>query len=478
MPSAKDLADAQAFHRRRLVNALVSGAPGGREAQPVRRARPVLTSAALAVLLVAGSMAVGAIADRPDTDWLHPGLVRSSTDGQNYLIVEGPGDALELRAVVNYASAQLLLGAEPEVEVVSEADLASLRRGSRLGIPGAPSQVPRVEGLIQNRWSACTGDRAGVRVTLAEQPPVQASPDAGLVVRSGAATYLLAEASEQHADGTRGTRQAYAYPLGRDSASLLVSLQIPTQQAIRVPQAWLDLFPTGGPLDATSIPIPAAGAPYVGTGAADLPQGSRVGDYYEVGDLRFVLTMDGAAELTDFARIVHTQTVRDAFVPVRLPLEAAPAVPIVDPPYSAARWPEATLAPLRGPACAWLGTDGEEPAVWLAANPSPGDGSPPRSPMLMDRVVGPGGGALVRSGEAAENDETMHLIDERGVVYEVQGPQAVTNLGFADVVAPLIPAAWLALFDPGPTLSVDAARCPESGGVDPDVQPCGQVSRR
>jgi len=51
MTSRKDLLEAQAFVRRRLLAVLVGGAPGGREPEPATTGRSVLGGVALAVLV-------------------------------------------------------------------------------------------------------------------------------------------------------------------------------------------------------------------------------------------------------------------------------------------------------------------------------------------------------------------------------------------------------------------------------------------
>jgi Type VII secretion system ESX-1, transport TM domain B len=55
MTTKRDLAEAYAFDRRRLVTALVSGASGGREEEPRRPARTLVGGVALALLLLAGA---------------------------------------------------------------------------------------------------------------------------------------------------------------------------------------------------------------------------------------------------------------------------------------------------------------------------------------------------------------------------------------------------------------------------------------
>ncbi len=48
MSSKKDLVEAHSFNRRRLITAFVSGAPGGREVEPVRYGRTLVGGLVLA----------------------------------------------------------------------------------------------------------------------------------------------------------------------------------------------------------------------------------------------------------------------------------------------------------------------------------------------------------------------------------------------------------------------------------------------
>lgn len=60
MTSRKDLLEAQAFARRRLLAVLVAGAPAGREPEPASAARPLAGGVVLAALvaLVAAALAL------------------------------------------------------------------------------------------------------------------------------------------------------------------------------------------------------------------------------------------------------------------------------------------------------------------------------------------------------------------------------------------------------------------------------------
>jgi hypothetical protein len=77
MTTPRELLEAHSFERRRLLAALVSGAPAGREVEPSRPGRPVLGGVAITVLLVAGSAVSGVLAGRTEVDWDNPRLIVS-----------------------------------------------------------------------------------------------------------------------------------------------------------------------------------------------------------------------------------------------------------------------------------------------------------------------------------------------------------------------------------------------------------------
>ena len=69
MASKRDLVEAHAYNRRRLVSAFLSGAPGGREVESVSRSRPVVAGVTLGGLLVGGAAIAGLFAQPLPDGW-------------------------------------------------------------------------------------------------------------------------------------------------------------------------------------------------------------------------------------------------------------------------------------------------------------------------------------------------------------------------------------------------------------------------
>lgn len=60
MTSNRDLMEAHAYERHRLLTAFVRGGSGDREAEPLRPGRPVVGGFVLAMLVLAGSVVAAA----------------------------------------------------------------------------------------------------------------------------------------------------------------------------------------------------------------------------------------------------------------------------------------------------------------------------------------------------------------------------------------------------------------------------------
>jgi len=96
----KDLLEAQAFSRRRLVTAFVSGAPGGREVEPVRPGRVLIGGIVLSVLLMAGAAVAGFLLGRPP--YSIGDLLQSDSGGHYVIDARGQKYALRSASVPDF----------------------------------------------------------------------------------------------------------------------------------------------------------------------------------------------------------------------------------------------------------------------------------------------------------------------------------------------------------------------------------------
>jgi hypothetical protein len=473
----KDLVEAHAFSRRRLVTAFVSGAPGGREVEPTRPGRALAAGLAVAVLVLAGAAVYGVLASPSTVDWSAEGLVSERETGVDYLVLRtadpDDGDATEVRPVANHTSALLVLGADVEATVAAREEIAERPRGAPIGIAGAPESPPDVGALVPSRWTACSGvageDPTGVRVQVSSSPGAVGVPDGFLLLRPETGGLRLVVP-----DGDGGA-------VGLDvadgsSADVVLDRVVGVTQAaaVTVPDAFADLFPAGAALDLASFDLTRADLddPWPGRERSDdrgLAAAAEVGDLLEVDGTTYLATATGLRRLTPFERsawrgltAAETRTFEG--------LGALPDVPLEEMP--ATSWPDALpdgAAVVDGPACAVLLTGGEgadEPRVTVATTGAGGPAS--ADGVALDdvaRTVDPGAGALVRP---AGDDAAPVLVDDRGVASPLGTGDEQDRLGYAGVAPATVPEAWLALFAAGDPLTVESARCP-TGSCDPDA---------
>lgn len=467
MATKKDLVEAYAFSRRRLVTAFVSGAPGGREVEPSRPGRTILGGVALAVLLVAGAAIAGVFDKRSEVDWSEPGLIADDDTGALYVILEEvPGsDEPTLRSVVNVTSAQLILGSnQAPIDVPSE-EIAKRPKGPAIGIVNAPATVPDPAQLIDEGWTACTGTGLGVKVDVHTEPDVTLAPEAGLVVKHRGDHYLVAEGPAT-ADGT--PERAYTYRFPEKGSGLYDALGVvAAHDAIKVSDEWFDLFPEGGALDASSFDVDGIGQKAPAT-LEELPRKARIGDFLVQDDQPLMVVPDGYARLDEFSMAVLAHSRFGKFRPQLLEVDGIVEDTRVDEPYLAARWPRELPQGSRylseQEVCAVLEPTAEaQPGVTIGLQPgerASADGTVEGDPPEV--TVESGHGAMVWTGGwYSEDGGSPVLLDDRGIFYPLQPDGfTVSSLGYGGLPETVVPDAWTELFDEGVELSRDAALCP------------------
>jgi hypothetical protein len=490
----KDLVEAYAFSRRRLVTAFVSGAPGGREVEPARPGRAVIGGIALAVLLLAGAGILRILGTTPEFDPTQQQLVSEKESGADYVLIETPGsDGLLLRPVVNITSAMLLLGAEVEPTVLPREELADRTTpGEPIGILQAPATPPPVDSLVNTGWTACTGtvdgEPVGLAVNVSSTPAVEPTPGVSFVVRAvgdepddPGRLFLIAEAVSGTGDGLPSAR-AYELPDQGDAATAVLGAVAASSpaQAVDVPADWVTTFEPGGALELATFGLTPRDLrqPFGGRTDSGPLAGTRVGDVLDVGESSYLLTARGneVVLLDDFSRAVYLGSVPGRRDPIDAGDTPPPGIdPVAPPELAGAGWPSVTTSePPSGELCSLLRTSPGFPPAAVLARADPGGPASAADVAPGERVarVDPGAGALVRSGGWTDAEaSTRVLVDDRGVAYRLAGETESDNLGYAGLPAEVAPDSWVELFLPGVPLSIDAARCPPTSR--PDGASCG-----
>ena len=446
MASKKDLVEAHAFSRRRLVTAFVSGAPGGREVEPARPGRTLVGGLALSVLLLAGAAIAGIFSGRTAVDWDAQGLIVSKDTGQLYVI---PEDGADLYPVPNSTSARLILGsADVRPTPVEEDEIRKQRPGSPRGIVEAPAVLPPADELVGTGWTACTDTDAGIRLSIDSTTRVDVVDGAAFVVRVGRDDYHLIVQADPTAAGPSS-----AYVLGLPGGSpaaeaqrddFLSRLDLPTgSDAVRVSRQFLTLFPAGGDVSLASFGVSGAGRAYAETD----------------GDRSWLVSGGSTSELDPFSLAAF-----ESLSGTEARRADTPSAGFSPAPFDDAHWPtEPPVAGLGGPCGVLRSEPGRAPIAVLGQSPT-GDASPVEvAAGEREATVEAGLGALVLSGAwgGADGGEPF-LVDTNAVRYPLVGAGAAASLGYADVDAPVVPDTWVELLTPGTELSHDRAVCPPS----------------
>ncbi len=450
MSSKRDLVEAHSFNRRRLVTAFISGAPGGREVEPVRPGRTLVGGLVLAVLLVAGAGVAGFLHPTLPDDWKERGLVVGKETGSRYLALDG-----KLYPVINTTSARLLLD-DFELTFAPEEQIAEQNPGVTIGIPGAPDALPAPENLVRSGWTSCVDNGERVKTRIGEEPAARAMPNGAAVVEAAGTTYVVT--GEDRAANRPGAR--YVVPDAHRDATLR-ALGLDNQTIRPVPGVWLDLFPLGGPL--VPFEVPGSGRP--APAGLHTPDGvSVVGSTVLVDGRPFVLARDGLVGLTDFEYAMYRSGGRGSHLPqVEVTSGDVASVPISDEEPAPGDWPTEAVSSYvpasddpSGSVCVLLQTHDDKAGDVTLAVPTSEAAVPASDAGLRTVEVDNGHGALVQAtGGSAVNRGTVYLVDAEGTRFPLGGTvtDTLASLGYEGVAAADVPISWADLFPDGPELS-------------------------
>ncbi|MEU5281058.1 type VII secretion protein EccB [Streptomyces asoensis] len=473
MQNKRDQVQAHLFLMGRLTSSMLRSDPDAPESPQGRTNRGITIGVIIAVLVAAGAFVTGLISPGQQDSWrTSGGLIVDKNTGARYLYLEG-----RLRPVRNYASARLLGGPDLQTTTVGSSSLKGTPRGTPVGIPGAPDDLPSAADLVNDPWQVCStrttkasGALDRVITTLAighDTDSHRLKGDEGmLVVAPDGTEYLLWQGSRLKLDTAAAAAEALGY------ASI---------RPVPVSAAFLNALPAGP--DLAPPDIPGLGAPGRSlNGAATV-----VGQVYLLSvpgaeERHYVLREDGLAPVTatELALLLGDPRTREAYhgsAPKPLPLNsealmgnvaATPALP-AGPGAFPSSPPNAIAVPQDQSPCAFVtpATDGTRVGISLAATGRLGpvaqhaSGVSAAACLPVDRTtVLPGHGALVRAKGAAGGDVggSVYLVTETGVKYRLSSKETVEAFGYEEVTRTEIPALMLAMLPSGPDLYPDAAK--------------------
>jgi type VII secretion protein EccB len=465
MASRRDQAQAYFFVIGRLVAGLLSGDPDTLQRPNRRPSVGTVFGILIAVLIAAGFGIYGLLRPGGTSAWKNePGsMVLVKETGARYLLVNG-----QLRPVLNYTSARLVLGGSAGVNMVSRDSLEGVPVGSPIGIPGAPDGLPSASKLYGGPWTVCvrpaTGG-SGVRTTLmlaADNAPALSDRQALLVSTPDSATFLI----------WQGKRHRVA------SAAVQVALGYGRMTPVPVSAPWINPVPSGPDLTFPAV----AGRGLPGPALGGRP--GVVGQVYEyrnpalgVPDL-FLLRPDGLALLsqTQAALLLADPAAREAYGnssvrPVPVSAEEVAKAGVRDrstfvtgyPPSP----PEAANDVTGFYPCVRHTIGGAETGIAAvlvptaslrAVLPMGGTGGG----AAADEVMMPAGSGLLIRNNVSPG--TVYLVSEFGMKFAVPDGDALTALGYAGVPPILVSSELLTLLPTGPVLSRASALAGQPAG--------------
>jgi type VII secretion protein EccB len=481
MQTRKDLLQAHRLMTQRAAQALLIGEPDSPEL-PLRRINVAsFIGIMVAVLVGAGFGIVGLLSGGGGAQNLEQSgiLIIEKETGARYVWCQGT--TRELCPVANYTSAKLLSDSgQDKQRLVSRDSLTKYRRGTTIGIPGAPDTLPAKDKLVKMPWSVCVraadlalgGHTSLVTLTAGRNVGGQALPGSqAIVVQADGQPWVI----------WRNRRM-------RVSQAVLPALGS-TPNPPQVAGKWLNSVAAGA--DFKGPVIPGLGQNVPG------PEGqARAGQIYTVANVTgsapqsYVLLPDGLAPITSIESSLlqadpQLKNVRGA---AAQPKRLEPAVftqapkhtgPSISSPQLQGRMPTFTAYNDGSPLCATY----DDPSGRTGAEVTLGGSLPPApdaangGPNSADQLDFPPGraalaGVLPSPGKAGAVN-TVFLITE-GRRFALASKDVADKLGYnlaSDAVP--VPAGVVSLIPAGPVLDPNAARNPigQIGGA--SAQPTG-----
>lgn len=507
MATRRDELSAHTFARKRTLAAFLQPESRVSDEEAPRPVRAMVPSIAVGVVLVAGSIAWGAIAPSAPPKWDEVGkhIIVDSDSTTRYVVLKdkskGGKGTPQLHPVLNFASAKLVLDkGKGEVIEVSGKDIdeSSIARGATIGIPYAPDRLPTTaDAESAKEWAVC------------EKPGSngQGEPQQGVFVLGGRdknalkgknrladGEALFVEDSESGdryvVDGT-GTKMLlhgsnHSDPAYRAERDLLTRLALrKPDEPQQVSTQWLKTLKTGDVLTFPELDAkPGTSATFPGVGQLP-PEAREVGKVLKSsggGAQYYYVVMKGKVQRT--TPLVAKLAMGGAGLGQRTPvpvneLQVTKAGAEFEEASGGKGWPEDVLNPVNREADGIGSTSRTVSCSVYTGKMS--DGSPklaawagPEYPAnIVDGAasayVSSGSGLLYREFSGRGGGGGRYLLTDSGLRYALQnsgGSQegggdkekdAQSRLGYEKTKIAPVPQSWSSLLPKGPTLDSESA---------------------
>jgi type VII secretion protein EccB len=465
MASRTDQLQSYQFLTQRVIAALVMRETDPRQSPLRRGVGAVFAGVMVAVLIAAGFGVYGLLTKVGGNDWQTSGAVIIEKEtGASFVYLGGV-----LYPTLNYTSALLASGqSAPQVFQVATNSLASVPRGTTVGITGAPNSLPAADHQVGLPWTVCV------------VPGVDASghPNASVALAASVAPtggHQLGDDALLVKDSKNGT--TYLIWHGRrhriNSAATITPALFGAASPQPVGNAWLNSVASG--VDIGTVGVGSLGSPsHAITGRFNgellVAQTASGPQYYVVQD-------DGLTAITAMQETILAAARAD--VPVTVDLSQVGSMP-----HSSRQNPTGpgTELPARVPDLAEVSaTDticavthsvqadqsvvvGGTVASMTHALPTP-RASDDDVPLVDAVLIPPGHVEVVRvAGSPSDQTPNYAVITDAGIRYPVSSAQVLPTLGYSAQQAVDVPAELVNRIPLGPTLDPAAAMTPVQPG--------------
>ncbi|MFC4470007.1 type VII secretion protein EccB [Streptomyces xiangluensis] len=506
MASRRDQLNAYTFAKRRMLAAFLQPSPDGSEEGAPRPLRAILPGVIVGVIVLAVFGAWGMFKPTAPKGWNEPkAKVIVASDSTTRYVVLKTGKQVQLHPVLNMASAKLLLDeGQGDVVTVEESvlDNGKIPHGVTIGIPYAPDRLPSAsEAGSEKRWAVCERPSAGgesiqkAALVLASRD-MKATEGKGEKLTGGQLLYVAGPDGDRYVVDASGR----SYPIGTSDELLLRAVVGSGRQPQKVSKEWLDTLHRGDPISFPEI------TGQVGT-AADAPgqldeTTDKVGMVLKASDLNsdqyYVVLPGRVAPVSAFvAQLLLFSEDLASLGQAGQAKEMSPGAIVPGKPFGTEyTWPTEDPQPVneasgaagsRSTVCnvlrdvkagsgattlsTWAGTDfpAKLPTGSSSAYVTPGSGQLYRQFQGEETKAGPvflvtdtGLRYVLQSNaDSGTDDAGIGTTDKDREQAQQEAEQAQIRLGYKDVDAAPIPAAWSEFLPTGPRLSTTAARQPQ-----------------